>query len=181
MRKVILSAALSIDGCIARPDGSFGFIPPPSASSKADQSLAELFASVDVIAMGRKTVDDVRRHSGEPPPVGSGATYVFSRTETPGERDGLIYTNQPPHEWLEEIRGREGKNIFLMGGGELARSFLADDLVDEMLLAIIPVLIGDGIRLFAGGFPQRDFALLESDPGSDGLVTLRYQRTRSAR
>ena len=178
MRKVILSAALTLDGMIARPDGSFDFIPPSDPECQADNELAQLFASVDVIAMGRKTLDDVRRHTGEGPPPIEGETYIFSRTEPPGERGGLIYTSQPPTEWLAGIRGRAGKNIFLMGGGELAAAFLAEDLVDEMLLAVIPVLLGDGVRLFNGGFSQRNLELIESQSDKSGLVSLKYRRTR---
>jgi dihydrofolate reductase len=65
-----------------------------------------------------------------------------------------------------------------MGGGELARSFLRDDVVDELLIGVYPVLLGDGIPFFPGGFPQRDFRLVESKSYEpDGFLELRYSRT----
>jgi len=66
-----------------------------------------------------------------------------------------------------------------MGGGELARSFLKADLVDELCLGIVPVLLGKGIPLFPSGFPQRDFALVENKTYSRGLIALKYQRVRA--
>jgi len=61
-----------------------------------------------------------------------------------------------------------------MGGGELARDFLKDDVVDELYIGIVPVLIGEGIPLFPSGFPQREFSLLENKSFSKGLIALKY-------
>jgi dihydrofolate reductase len=65
-----------------------------------------------------------------------------------------------------------------MGGGELARDFLKDDLVDELYIGVVPVLIGEGIPLFPSGFPQREFALLENKTFSKGMIALNYARSR---
>jgi dihydrofolate reductase len=79
---------------------------------------------------------------------------------------------------VEELRKKKGKNIWLIGGGELMREFLKEDLVDELYLGIRPVLIGEGIPLFAAGFPQREFTLVESKTYSGGLIALKYERVR---
>ena len=68
-----------------------------------------------------------------------------------------------------------------MGGGELTRSFLQDDLVDELYLGVVPVLIGEGIPAFPSGFPQREFKLTENKTFSQGLIALKYDRTRVKR
>src|SRR6267143_1268394 len=79
----------------------------------------------------------------------------------------------------EAIMGRKTYEVGLkMGGGELARDFLKDDLVDELYIGIVPVLIGEGIPLFPGGFPQREFSLLENKTFSKGMIALKYARTR---
>jgi dihydrofolate reductase len=65
-----------------------------------------------------------------------------------------------------------------MGGGELARDFLKDDLVDELYLGIVPILLGEGIPLFPSGFPQRNFTLIENKTYSKGLIALKYKRSR---
>jgi len=69
---------------------------------------------------------------------------------------------------VEELWKKKGKNIWLIGGGELTREFLKDDLVDALYLGIRPVLIGEGIPSFAAGFPQGEFALMDSKTYSGG-------------
>jgi dihydrofolate reductase len=66
-----------------------------------------------------------------------------------------------------------------MGGGELAREFLKDDLIDELYLGVVPTLIGEGIPLFPSGYPQREFSLLENKTYSKGLIALKYERVRT--
>jgi dihydrofolate reductase len=105
-------------------------------------------------------------------------TYVFSRSKPAGERDGIVFTNESPATLISKLRRRRGKNVWLMGGGELARDFLKADLVDELYLGVVPVLLGEGIPLFSAGFPQRDFALIENKTYSKGLIALKYARIR---
>jgi len=107
--------------------------------------------------------------------------YVFSHSQPPGERSGVIFVNESVKSFVENLRKQPGKNIWLMGGGELARDFLKDDLVDELYIGIVPVLIGEGLPLFPSGFPQREFTLLENKTFSKGLIALKYARTRKKR
>ena len=172
MRKVVLGLGISLDGYIARPDGSVDFLFMPR-----DYSMAPFFATIDAAVMGRKTLDAALKMGGS---VGasSTATYVFSRSKPPGARNGLIFTNSEPAAIVDQLRKQPGKNIWLMGGGELARDFLQADLVDELYLGIVPTLLGAGVPLFPGGFPQRDFKLLENKTYSKGLIALKYARVR---
>jgi len=111
---------------------------------------------------------------------GSSMTYyVMSRSQPAGERGGVIFTKQTPAELIAQIRKNRGKNIWHMGGGELAREFLKSDLVDDIYLGVVPILLGEGLPLFPSGFPQRDFALLENKSFSKGLITLKYKRLRT--
>ena len=173
MRKVVLGLGISLDGYIARPNGAVDFLFMPK-----DYSMAGFFADVDTAIMGRKTYD-VAQSMGGGSFGGSMVSYVFSRTLPPGERDGLIFTNQSPATLISQLRKRPGKHIWLMGGGELARDFLKADLVDELYLGVVPVLLGEGIPLFLRGFPQRNFSLVENKTFSKGLISLKYKRVRS--
>jgi dihydrofolate reductase len=173
MRNVVLGLGISLDGYIARPDGAVDFLFMPK-----DYSMAPFFATIDTAIMGRKTLDAALQMAGgsykwEMP------TYVFSRTQPPGKRDGLEFVNQSPASLIERLRQRPGKDIWMMGGGELAREFLKADLIDALYLGIVPTLLGEGIPLFPSGFPQREFKLVENRTYSKGLVALRYQRVRS--
>jgi dihydrofolate reductase len=179
MRKVIYGAGVTLDGYIARPDGSVDFL---VLSKESEKLMRKFFAGLDTIIMGRKTAEASQRmaqESGEEPPKGPWKTYVFSRTRPPGKRDGMTWVNQPPAEFLAQIRKRRGKDIFLTGGGELARSFLQDDLIDEIYIGIEPLLIGEGIPLFPPGFPQREFKLVECKPYDNRSVALTYERVRT--
>ena len=172
MRKVVLGLGISLDGYIARPDGAVDFLFMPK-----DYSMAPFFATIDTAIMGRKTYDVAKAMGGASygPKM---AMYVCSRTLPSGERDGCTFTSQSPEALVAQLRTRKGKDIWLMGGGELARDFLKADLVDELYLGIVPVLIGEGLPLFPSGFPQRDFALLENKTFSGGLISLKYKRIR---
>jgi dihydrofolate reductase len=173
MRKVVLGLGISLDGYIARPDGSVDFLFMPK-----DYSMAPFFATIDTTIMGRKTLDDGLKMTGGKFNNYGIKCYVMSRSRPPGEREGYEITSQTPEALILELRKYSGKNIWLMGGGELAREFLKADLVDELYLGVVPTLIGEGIPLFPAGFPQRNFALLESKAYSKGLLSLRYERVR---
>ena len=170
MRKIVLGLGISIDGYIARRNGDVDFLFMPK-----DYSMAPFFATIDTAIMGRKTLDVGIKMSGGSFNNYGLATYVFSRSQPPGEREGYAFTNQSPASFVKKLRKRRGKNIWLMGGGELARDFLKADLVDELYIGVVPVLLGDGIPLFPSGFPQRNFSLIENKTYSKGMIALRYQ------
>jgi dihydrofolate reductase len=173
MRKVVLGLGTSLDGYIARPDGAVDFLFMPK-----DYSMAAFFATVDTAVMGRKTYDVARRLGGGDFGASAMKSYVFSHSQPPGEHGGVTFVNESPKNFLDELRKRSGKNIWLMGGGELVRDFLKEDLVDELYIGIVPVLLGEGIPLFPSGFPQREFSLLENKTFSKGLISLNYARAR---
>ena len=123
-------------------------------TKEGSAEITRFFSTIDTIIMGRKTLDVAIALSGGSykSPV-QAPTYVFSKTQPPGERDGVIFTNQSPASWLRKIRARRGKHIAHMGGGELARSFLQADLIDEMHLGVVPILLGEGLPLFPTRLP----------------------------
>lgn len=170
-RKVLLGLGISLDGYIARLDGSVDFLFMPK-----DYSMGPFFKTIDAAVLGRKTYDDGLKMGGTF--TGSTKYYVFSHSLPPGERNGVIFVNDSPSAVIDEIRKKPGKNIWLMGGGILIRDFLKEDLVDELYLGIVPTLIGEGIPLFPSGFPQREFSLIENKTYSRGLIALKYERAR---
>jgi dihydrofolate reductase len=173
MRKIVLGLGISLDGYIARPDGTLDFLFMPK-----DYSMAPFFATIDTALMGRKTLDAALKMGGGSFSGSSMPTYVFSRTLAAGKRDGITFTHQTPAALVRQLRKSKGKNIWLMGGGDLAREFLKADLVDELYIGMVPVLIGEGIPLFPAGFPQREFSLIENKTYSKGMIALKYKRKR---
>src|SRR5437899_2827395 len=116
-RKVIAGLGISLDGYIARPDGSVDFLFMPK-----DYSMGPFFKTIDTCVLGRKTYDDGLKMGGSF--TGSIKYYVFSKTHPPGERNHVTFTNESPSAVIVEIRKKPGKNIWLMGGGILIRDFL---------------------------------------------------------
>jgi dihydrofolate reductase len=177
-RKVILGFGISLDGYIARRNGDFDFL---SIDEEGEALMADFFSKVDTTIMGRKTAAATAkmRESGEIPDVPGMSNYVVSRRWKPGQREGFEVVSGPLKAFVKKLKRRPGKDIYLGGGGELARSFLQEDLVDELFLGLGPVLLGDGIPGFPGKFPQRDFKLTECKSYSNGSVGLRYERLRT--
>jgi len=174
MRQVVLGLGISLDGYIARLNGSVDFLFMPR-----DYSMAPFFKMIDTAIMGRKTYEVAKSMGGG----GFGSKmvyYVMSRSLPPGERDGVTITSESPVDLVTRLRNIKGKDIWMMGGGELARDFLRADLIDEVYLGIVPVLLGEGIPLFPSGFPQREFTLLENKTFSQGLISLKYARSHAA-
>jgi dihydrofolate reductase len=173
-RNVVLSVAVSLDGYIARRDGSVDWL-----IMDPEMDFKKMVSAFDVIVAGRKTLDPALDKGGGGG-MGKMACFVFSRTLPPGKRNGVEYVGRPPKELVRELKAQPGKDIWLMGGGELAREFLRDDLIDRIELAVIPVLLGSGIPLFPSGFPQRNYALAEQRSYSSGILSVSYVRSLAA-
>lgn len=173
MRKVVYGAGISLDGYIARPDGAVDFLFMPK-----DYSMGPFFKTIDIAIMGRKTYEAALKMGGSGGSFGGMATYVLSRSMPSGERDGVTFLGDSPDAVVKRLRAQKGKDIWLMGGGELARSFLEADLVDELHLGVVPVLIGEGLPAFPPRFHGRKFSLVENQTYSKGLVALKYRRKR---
>jgi dihydrofolate reductase len=177
-RKVILGFGISIVGYIARRNGGLDFL---VIDKEGEALMADFFAKVDTTIMGRKTASGwvKMRESGEIPDMPGMANYVISRRWKRGPREGFEVVSGSLTTFVRKLKRRRGKDIYLGGGGELARSFLKEDLVDELFLGLGPVLLGDGIPGFPGKFPQRNFQLTECKSYPNGSVALRYERMRS--
>jgi dihydrofolate reductase len=178
LRRVILGFGLSLDGYIARRNGAMDYL---VIDKEGEALMADFFAKIDTTIMGRKTAVGMvkMRKSGEMPEMPGMSTYVFSRRWKPGRRDGFEVVSGSLTAFVRKLKRHKGKDIYLGGGGQLCRSFLHEDLVDELFLGLSPVLLGEGIPGFPGKFPQRDFKLTECNSYSNGSVGLRYERIRT--
>jgi dihydrofolate reductase len=182
MRKVKYFVANSLDNFIARPGGAVEWL----FNDGTDYGMGEFFASIDTIFMGRKTYEFALGHSPKPKRKSKKATpkrsskpsmrsYVFSRTLKAGEDEDLNIISEKTGEFVRNLKTQAGKDIWLMGGGELAKSLLAENLVDEISLNVHPVLLGAGIPLFPGLSKQIDLELLECKAHQNGCVQLTYR------
>lgn len=104
-------------------------------------------------------------------------SYVITRTAKPAQGKTVFYTGNPVT-LVKELAQKEGKNIFIDGGAELINSLLKAQQVDEIYLSVIPVILGDGVRLFHTGNPMQVSKLVSTKQFSTGLVQLHYVLTK---
>jgi dihydrofolate reductase len=176
MRKVIVYIATSADGFIARPDGDIGWLNRPRVAG--NYGMNDFYRSIDTVLMGRKT-HDVGMKLGQASYTGK-KNYIFSRTRRQSAGLDVEFIAQEAGEFAKDLRRSPGKDIWLVGGGELIASLLECGQVDEFIIHVIPILIGEGIPLIAARHCSVPLALLSSRSFADGVVRLHYRVERRA-
>jgi len=184
MRKVTLGLASSLDNYIARKDGGSDWL---TWDNEVAEISKEFMKTVDTILIGRKTYE-VMRASGQNSYPGA-MNYVFSRSKKrlsefnnrirPGKagakRPKIEFISEDAAAFVRKLKDRNGKGIVVFGGGELARSLFAADLIDEIVLNIQPVLLGSGIPLFHPIKDQINVTLVRSQRLNNGSIVLTYR------
>lgn len=170
-RRVRLFIAASLDGCIAGPHGEIDWL-----FHDQDYGYTEFARSVDTVLMGRRSYE--ASLAFEPWPYPDMAAWVFTRAAQPPEDERVTFTARPPAEVVATIRKRPGKDLWLLGGGELVRAFLDDGLVDEIAVAVHPLVLGRGLPLFPEGARGTALRLVDSRAYDSGLVMLTYDVAR---
>jgi len=179
-RKVVYSVGASLDGYIASPDGSYGWLDRATKRAKGDDfGMRKFFASIDTVIMGRKTWQVARRNGMAPTGFPKMRNVVFSRTLRPGTRKGVEFVSGDPRAVVERLRRPPGKDIWLCGGGELAREFLKRGVLDEVGMGIVPMLIGAGRPAFPPEFAEVGLKLERNESHKAGVVVLVYRVIRA--
>ncbi|MFW5975819.1 MAG: dihydrofolate reductase family protein [Alkalispirochaetaceae bacterium] len=173
MRKVVLYIAISIDGYIARSDGSLDWLENADTEDE-DYGYEEFYDSIDTVLMGHTTFRQILGFDAEFPYQGK-QNIVFTRGE-PEERPEADVTNRDPVEMVWELKREKGDDIWLVGGGTLNATLLAADLIDRMIITVIPVVLGTGIKLFEGTAPELPWELTGADAYENGFLQLTYER-----
>jgi dihydrofolate reductase len=172
MRKLILYIAMSLDGYIAQPDDNIDFLSVVEKPGE-DYGYKKFIDGIDTVLMGRRTYDKVLTLAPEYSHSDK-KSYIITRTTRKAEKNITFY-NGNLTELVSKLKEQPGLNIFVDGGAELVCSLLDQKLIDEMIISVIPVLLGDGIRLFMAGFPTQNLELKSSQSfGETGLVQLHY-------
>jgi dihydrofolate reductase len=178
-RKIIVSIATSADGFIARPDGSVDWLD----TVKGTYGMSAFYRSIDTILWGRKTYDVAIEFQKKGIP-GSAfdpkvKNYLFTRTmQQSAVAKGVEIVNEPVKDFASHVRATPGKNIWMMGGGGVIASFLDEGQIDEFIICLVPVMIGEGIPLIAPGHRTLPLKLVACDKFADGVVRLHYSVKR---
>ena len=171
-RKVIVHIATSADGYIARPDGDLEWLTSRPAP-KGFYGMNAFMKTVDTKLIGRKTYDMSVQLGAIFDP--KSPAIIFSRQPPPAvPPPGVVFAKGDIGTVVSDLKGQRGKNIWLMGGGDLIASALDADVIDDFIVSVVPVFIGDGIPLIARRQRQTPLELQGVERFDDGLVQLHY-------
>jgi dihydrofolate reductase len=172
-RNVIVHIATSADGYIARPDDDLEWLTSRPAP-EGFYGMNAFMRSIDTMLLGRKTYEVGLRMGGKFD--SKSRTVVFSRHAPPADApSGVEFVNGAIGPFVSRLREQPGKDIWLMGGGELIASFLDEKAIDEFVISVVPVFIGDGIPLIARRHRHVPLALHSTERFEDGVVQLHYR------
>ncbi|MHC1685811.1 MAG: dihydrofolate reductase family protein [Clostridiaceae bacterium] len=173
-RNVVVYIATSIDGYIASKNDDISWLSIVETEGE-DYGYSEFIKTIDTVIMGRKTYDKVTEITSEFPHAEK-VCFVITRDKRERNENVQFY-NRDLTELIVNLKEARGKDIFIDGGAEVINELIRNDLIDEITISIIPVILGDGIRLFNEGLElNKKFNLEFSKSYSSGLVQVKYRK-----
>lgn len=171
MRPVSLFIATSLDSFIASPDGGIDWL-----FTDGDYGYAAFIANVDALLMGYKTYK-VMLGFGDEYLYSDKQNYVFSRNHQHSDGNPVTFVADDPAGFVRELKQQEGKTIWLVGGGQINTLMLNAGLIDEIIISIHPIILGEGLPLFAGKPERTGFTHVKTESFASGLVQITYQKS----
>ena len=190
-RKIIVYIAMSADGYIARADGNVDWLNRPQTAG--DYGMSAFYNSIDTIIWGRKTYEPMLQKfaalktkakpaRASKSPTKSSASqiknYIFSRHPPAAFPPDVEFVREPIKEFAKRLRSQAGKDIWMMGGAGIIGSFLDENEIDEFIIHVIPIFIGEGIPLVQPRHRAISLELLSTKAWPDGVVRLHYAMER---
>lgn len=172
-RRIIVYIATSADGYIARPNGDVGWLDRPRP--KGNYGMGEFLKTIDTILWGRKTYGKGIEMGMKAAGFGKGIkNYVFSHRPQQSVEPGVEFINESIKTFAQRLRSQPGKNVWMMGGGGIIASFLDESEIDEVIIHVVPIFIGEGIALIEPRHRSVQLKLVSSRSYPDGVVRLHY-------
>ena len=170
MRRIILGLAVSMDGLIEGPNGEYDW-----CFTDQDYGMTEFYKRIDSMFIGRRSYELLLTLGDDAMPgFPKLKEYVFSTT-LKEVRPGALLIQGNTKEIVEKIKNEPGKDIWLFGGASLTTSFLNLNLIDEISLAIHPIILGSGKPLFSDLKNRISLHLIDTKTYSSGLVSVSYR------
>jgi dihydrofolate reductase len=173
MRKLIIYAATSLNGKIARPNGDVSWLNEIPTPEDSDHGFAEFFNSVDTTIQGFTTYQQVLNWDIEFPYKGK-KNFVFTRNTKHRDTEFVTMVSADHISFVKNLKQQAGKSIWLIGGGQINTMLLNEKLVDEIRIFIMPVVLNKGIELFEKVPKETKLELIESESYSNGVVQIKY-------
>ncbi len=174
MPKIRLYIACSLDGYIAREDGSIDWLNEYENNSETDYGYSEFYESIGTVLMGRKTYEQVLGFGNWP--YGEKKSYVFTRQKEPLRYEKNIeFVSSDVKEFVSHLKENTEADIWLVGGSQLIKIFLEENLVQDMIVFVVPVILGSGIPLFDHIGKEIRLKTGRIEKYENGLVQLEYK------
>lgn len=174
MKKIILYAAISLDGKIAKEDGDVGWLDDIPNPENLDYGYMDFYESIDTTLMGNKTYQQVLGFD-VPFPYPGKENYVFTKNKNLKADENVKFISDDVIPFIRKLKEKEGKNIWLVGGAAINTFLLNKDLIDELMIFVMPIILGAGIPLFSGTPDFANLKLIESKSYKTGVVGLTYE------
>ena len=174
MRPLALILTASLDGFIAESDGGIDWLVEPP--DEAPDDYLELLDSIDCLVMGSATYLVSLELVGGTDVFEDREVYVFTSRDDLPAHAAVTFISGPAQEFVAELKRRTGGTIWLFGGGKLATSLSDAGLVDDYLVAVQPILLGEGIPLWVSPHVRTGLELVAARPWAGGIAELRYRR-----
>ena len=174
MRKIIAYCAVSLNGKIARLDGSVDWLDAVPNPEESDYGYASFYSGIDTTIMGYTTYAQVMNW-GVDFPYPDKTNYVITRKRDLAPAEFVTFISNDHLAFIRALKQRPGKNIWLVGGGQVNTMLLIENLIDELHLHIMPVILEDGIDLFEGKSDEHQLNLIHSKMYISGVMELHYE------
>ncbi|MEK6982660.1 MAG: dihydrofolate reductase family protein [Candidatus Micrarchaeota archaeon] len=169
MVKIALFIACSLDGFIADLNGEIAWL-----FQDQDYGYSKFYESIDVLVMGNNTYKttltfDTFPHKDK-------ECFVFSKKEKREKDENVTFVKNSVRKFILDMQKNGKKKIWLVGGSELIYEFLKENLIDEFIISIHPILLGRGINLFKESAIRKELKLIKAEKFETGLVQLTYKK-----
>jgi dihydrofolate reductase len=171
MRKIISYIAASVDGKIAGPEDDLSWLDAFNSPDN-DYGYQDFLDTIDTTLMGNSTYQQILKSDF---PYKNKVNFVFTQHQPEKDAEYVTFVTREHLQFVQNLKEQEGKNIWLIGGGKMNSFFLKNNLLDEMILFVIPVFLGEGIPLFETVGLVKKFELLKSRGYPNGVMELNYR------
>ena len=174
MPRIKLYIATSLDGFIARENGSIDWLTKYENNPETDYGYSEFYASIGKVLMGRKTYEQALGF-GEWP-YREKKSYVFTRQKESIRRENNVeFISEDIGEFVRQLKRNTEEDIWLVGGSQIIKVFFEENLVQDLIVFVVPIILGSGIPLFDHIGKEIGFRTGRVERYENGLVKLEYE------
>jgi len=176
--KVTAHMVSSLDGFIAKPDGSVSWLETSDTYEKGvtGENLEEFMKTIDCFVMGSRTYEHARELSVNFGwPYGDVPTFVLTHRDLSADRESIKFYSGDLKKFVSDRLQPNFKNIWLVGGAALVKEFIRLGLVDEIRQIIVPIILGDGTQFYDRIGQEHALHLKDVTAYKNGLVELWYE------